>query len=86
MIRHSVVTTLVAVPVLVLGFGPRDFAADVHAGLFVGWLHHTAPLIAERRVGRGRVLASTFRLSQHLTTHPIAALMLRDMLAQLTTS
>lgn len=66
------------------GFAPREFSADVHAGLFVGWLHKTVALIGERRVGHGRVLASTFRLSQHLTTNPVAALMLRDMLTHVT--
>lgn len=65
------------------GFTPHAFAADVHAGLFVGWLHKTVALIAERRLGRGRLLASTFRLSQHIATHPVAALMVRDMLSHL---
>ncbi len=27
------------------GFKPRDFASDVHAGLFVGWLHKPVVLI-----------------------------------------
>ncbi|HEX8634164.1 MAG TPA: hypothetical protein VF703_08450 [Pyrinomonadaceae bacterium] len=32
---------------VITGISPRDFAADVHAGLFVGWLHHIAALVAE---------------------------------------
>jgi hypothetical protein len=66
------------------GFSSREFASDVQAGLFVGWLHKTVALIGERRLGRGRVLASTFRLSQHLATNPVAALVLRDLLAHVT--
>ncbi|HEU0292894.1 MAG TPA: glycoside hydrolase family 2 TIM barrel-domain containing protein, partial [Anaerolineales bacterium] len=33
------------------GFAPRDFASDVYAGLFVGWLHKPIPTIARKRVG-----------------------------------
>jgi hypothetical protein len=68
---------------VITGLNPRDFASDVHAGLFVGWLHHTAALVAERRYGSGRLLISTFRLREHLSTHPVAAIMLRDMIAHL---
>jgi hypothetical protein len=62
------------------GFHPRDFATDVYAGLFVGWLHKNVALVAERRVGRGHLLISTFRLSKQLTRQPVAAVMLNDML------
>jgi hypothetical protein len=68
---------------VIFGLQPRDFASEVHAGLFVGWLHHAVALIAERRIGVGRLLISTFRLQEHLETHPIATLMLRDMIAHL---
>ncbi len=63
---------------------PADFEGDVHAGLFVGWLHHTVALIAERRIAAGRLLISTFQLSRHLSDHPVAGVMLRDMLAYVT--
>jgi glycosyl hydrolase family 2 len=66
---------------VIVGLSPRDFAADVHAGLFVGWLHHTAALIAERPIGTGRLLISTFRLRHHRGSHPVAAIMLHDMVA-----
>jgi len=68
---------------VIVGLSPRDFASDVHAGLFVGWIHHTVALIAERRIGDGRLLVSTFRLQQHLEKHPVATIMLHDMIAQL---
>ena len=63
------------------GFAPRDFASDVYAGLFVGWLHKPIPTIARRRVGRGTLMISTFRLGQNLDTNPLA----RHILAELIT-
>jgi hypothetical protein len=68
---------------VITGISPRDFAADVHAGLFVGWLHHIAALVAERRYGSGRLLISTFRLREQLPGNPVAAIMLGDMIAHL---
>jgi len=65
------------------GVRPIDFAANVHAGLFVGWIHRTVGLIAEHPVGKGRLLTCTFRLRQHLRTQPVAAIMLRDMVTYL---
>ncbi len=69
---------------VIIGLSPRDFASDVHAGLFIGWLHHIVALVAERRFGNGRLLISTFRLRDHMTSNPVAAIMLRDMILHLT--
>ena len=44
------------------GFRNWEFGGPVHAGTMVGWVHKPAALIAERRVGRGGLVASTFRL------------------------
>ena len=44
------------------GFKSWEFGGLVHAGLVAGWIHKPAALIAERQVGRGMVLVSTFRL------------------------
>ncbi len=63
------------------GVHPYSFSDDVHAGLFLGWIHKAVALVAERQVGAGRVFISTFRLKDHLANHPVAAVMLRDMLA-----
>ena len=65
------------------GLGLRDFATDVHAGLCLGWLHKAVGLVVDRRLGKGHMLVSTFRLSQSLETNPVAAIMLHDMLAHL---
>ena len=39
-----------------------DFQARVFAGLVVGWIHKPVALGVERSYGRGRLVASTFRL------------------------
>jgi hypothetical protein len=71
---------------VITGFGPREFASNVHSGIFIGWLHYTAALIVEHGFGHGQLIACTFRLRNHLTTHPVAAIMLRDMVARLVES
>jgi hypothetical protein len=68
---------------VIVGLQPRDFDADVQSGLFVGWLHHTVALVAERHFGSGRLLTSTYHLSEHLQSSPVARIMLNDMLGYL---
>ncbi len=65
------------------GLRPRHFAAEVYAGLFVGWLHANVALVVDRQIGNGRLLICTFRLSSHLGTNPVARLMMHDMIAHL---
>jgi hypothetical protein len=68
---------------VICGVTPDEFAAGVHAGIFVGWLHQNAALVAERRVGEGRLLISTFQLSKHWKTNPMAAAMFAGMVRYL---
>ncbi|MDQ3005831.1 MAG: glycoside hydrolase family 2 [Chloroflexota bacterium] len=65
---------------IIHGFAPRDFALDVYAGLFVGWLHKPIPTIARRHVGRGTLLISTFRLAQNLEANPLARCLLAELM------
>jgi hypothetical protein len=65
---------------VLVGLSPRDFARRVHAGLFVGWVHHVVALVAERPVDRGQVMACTFRLREQLSQHPVATIMMDDMI------
>jgi hypothetical protein len=64
---------------VLVGLSPRDFASRVHAGLFVGWVHHVVALVAERPVDQGRLMACTFRLREHLGQHPVATTLMDDM-------
>ena len=45
------------------GFAGWEFGGPVHAGIVVGWVHKPVALIAERAVGKGGLVASTFRLT-----------------------
>jgi hypothetical protein len=62
------------------GVHPMHFATDVQSGLFLGWIHKAVALIARRGVGRGQLMISTYRLRAQLNTHPVAAILLRDLL------
>lgn len=60
-----------------------DFLNRVHAGLYVGWLHHAAATVLERRVGRGVLLVSTLRLAPNLEKNPLAQSLLDQMVTYL---
>jgi hypothetical protein len=70
---------------IISGFSGRDFAFDVYAGLFVGWLHKPVPTIARRRAGRGEVLVSTFRLCENLGTNPLAMYLFAELMTLIKT-
>jgi hypothetical protein len=60
---------------------------DVHlAGWFEGWLANTGSLALLRDVGRGRLLATTFRIEDRYGLDPVATLLLNRFLALLTDS
>lgn len=64
------------------GFRTWEYAGPVHAGLVVGWCHKPAALLAERRVGRGRMVATTFRLTtEPAGADPVATTLMAAMLA-----
>lgn len=62
------------------GFSGWEFAGPVIAGLVVGWVHKPVALIGERRVGRGGLIASTFRLMG--ADDPVADALFDAMVAQ----
>ena len=68
---------------VIRNFSSRDFALNVYAGLFVGWLHKPVPTIARRQAGQGEVLVSTFRLSRNLGTNPLALYLFSELMALL---
>jgi Glycosyl hydrolases family 2, sugar binding domain/Glycosyl hydrolases family 2/Glycosyl hydrolases family 2, TIM barrel domain len=47
---------------IISGCNLLDFQARVHAGMVIGWIHKPVALTVERGYGRGRLVASTFRL------------------------
>ncbi|HWU17031.1 MAG TPA: glycoside hydrolase family 2 TIM barrel-domain containing protein [Devosia sp.] len=59
---------------LLTGFRPWEYGSNVHAGMVVGWVHKPAAIIGEKRVGRGGVVATTFRLTREAPgADPVAA-------------
>jgi hypothetical protein len=68
------------------GILPWEFEAHVHAGMFVGWIHQPAALIAERRYGRGRAVLTTFQLTHDAPAADPTATLLLDALVELTLS
>ena len=68
------------------GFRAWEFGGLVHAGIVVGWVHKPMALIAERRVGNGGLVASTFRLFNDPPGHDPVAATLFDALIQIATA
>ena len=46
------------------GLQPWEYKIRVHAGVVVGWAHKPAALACERPFGHGRLVATTFRLTE----------------------
>jgi hypothetical protein len=45
---------------------------DVHAGMFIGWLHNNAAYIAQMRVGAGRLLLCSIPVAAGAGEDPFA--------------
>ncbi|WP_375451800.1 glycoside hydrolase family 2 protein [uncultured Devosia sp.] len=45
------------------GFRTFEFTGPVHAGVVIGWIHKPGVTLAERLVGKGGLVATTFRLT-----------------------
>ena len=72
------------VPTHVLGgLEPWEYGGPVQAGLVVGWVHKAAATIATRKVGRGHLAATTFRLLSDPPGEDPVASALMDALARL---
>jgi len=67
---------------VISGCNLLDFQARVHAGLVVGWIHKPVALTVERGYGKGRLLASTFRLFRDKPGADPTATVLLDSLFQ----
>ncbi|HLV81881.1 MAG TPA: glycoside hydrolase family 2 TIM barrel-domain containing protein [Chthonomonadaceae bacterium] len=54
---------------------------NITAGLFVGWLHNPAALVARLPIGKGDLVVTTFDLLSSIGSDPIATLLLNDLFA-----
>ncbi|MGZ2384932.1 hypothetical protein [Rhizobium leguminosarum] len=64
------------------GLRPWEFQGRVRAGVVIGWVHKPAAFIIEKRLGRGKLVATTFRLDQEAPDlDPLAAALYDGLLA-----
>jgi hypothetical protein len=68
---------------VISGCNLLDFQARVFAGLVVGWIHKPVALGVERSYGRGRLVATTFRLFEDAPGADPTATVLTDALVEL---
>lgn len=71
---------------LMAGFRPWEFQGRVHAGVVVGWVHKPAAFVIEKRLGRGKLVATTFRLDEEAPGADPLATALYDGLLKLSGS
>ncbi len=64
---------------VITGFDLGADHDDVFSGVFVGWLHHPAAIVAQFRSGQGRVLATTLDVAPSFGDDPASTTLLRDM-------
>lgn len=56
-------------------------AENISAGIFVGWLHNPAAIVARLPIGKGDLIVTTFNLLPSIGSDPIATLLLQDLFA-----
>jgi hypothetical protein len=55
------------------GFGTWEYKTNVHAGMFVGWIHKVAALLVEQAYGKGKLVLTTFRFApESFGINPVA--------------
>ena len=59
---------------MLTGFRSWEFEGLIDAGVIIGWINKPAATIARRRVGKGGLVATTFRLTNDAPgVDPVAA-------------
>ncbi len=72
----------VAPSVVISGVPPARYEHDVLAGVFVGWVHQVAALVAWHHAGLGSLLVSTLRLTERpVGEDPLADWLLHQLIA-----
>ncbi|WP_374429901.1 glycoside hydrolase family 2 protein [Tabrizicola sp.] len=67
---------------LMTGFRPWEFQGRVHAGVVVGWVHKPGAFLIEKRLGRGTLVATTFRLTEEAPdADPVATALLDGLMS-----
>ncbi|MBJ6985907.1 glycoside hydrolase family 2 TIM barrel-domain containing protein [Devosia sp. MC521] len=67
---------------LLTGFKPWEFGNNVQSGIVCGWVHKPAAIIGKKQIGRGGVVATTFRLTREAPgADPVAAALLDRLIS-----
>jgi hypothetical protein len=61
----------IGLPFVLGGIG-SEWMADVHAGMFIGWLHGSAAYVVQMRVGAGQLLLCTVPVARGAGDDPFA--------------
>jgi hypothetical protein len=63
------------------GFGTWEYKANVHAGMFVGWIHKVATLLVEQAYGKGKLVLTTLRFTpESFGTNPVVTTLWNTLL------
>ena len=57
---------------------------DVFAGITVAWINESACLAGQFKIGKGKVLVTTFNLLRNFRIDPVATIMMHDMINYMT--
>jgi hypothetical protein len=64
----------------VLGGLTSDWMPDVHAGMFIGWLHASSAYIAQLNVGDGKLLLCTFPVARSAGDDSFSTRLLQELI------
>jgi hypothetical protein len=70
--------------ILGLPFEDARYHGDFLAGQIAGWVQHPAMHTVQFRYGKGRVIMTTYRISETIRQRPMAVAMLHDLIDYLT--
>ncbi|HTE20661.1 MAG TPA: glycoside hydrolase family 2 TIM barrel-domain containing protein [Armatimonadota bacterium] len=65
---------------VLLGWSPEREYEDIQAGMVVGWVHAPVTLIGQCRWGKGKLLATTFKLESGFGDDPVATILMHNLL------
>lgn len=64
---------------VIQGVPPQAYENDVFSGIFVGWVQSNAAIVAQARIGKGKVIFTTLPLISALKNDPMARFLLASL-------
>lgn len=69
-----------AIPQYVLGGVASQNYDDVLSGMFIGWVHSTSGYLLQMKVGKGKLITTTFRLTDNYEVDPYSTILLDEII------